>query len=138
MHHTRAFTDSHHTMRCPCVKKTFIDGLHPMIIFKTKVMFYKTKLFRCHSQMIILFIKSLCLLWVAEFWSLAAGFAHCLHFLDFHRRSVVNQSGPFTRGSVWSFLLLLDISFPFYVTVRLYWTSSNGTEPTHQITNCVV
>ena len=46
--HTRVFTDSHHTMRCPYVIKTVIDGLHPMIIFKTKVMFYKPKLFGCH------------------------------------------------------------------------------------------
>ena len=46
--HTRVFIDFHHTMRCPCVIKTVIDGLHPMIIFKTKVMFYKPKLFGCH------------------------------------------------------------------------------------------
>ena len=48
MHHARVFTDSHHTMRCPCVIKTVIDGLHPMILFKTKVMFYKPKIFGCH------------------------------------------------------------------------------------------
>ena len=46
--HTRVFILFHHTMRCPCVIKTVIDGLHPMIIFKTKVMFYKPKLFGCH------------------------------------------------------------------------------------------
>ena len=48
MHHARVFTDSHHTMRCPCVIKTVIDELHPMILFKTKFMFYKPKLFGFH------------------------------------------------------------------------------------------
>ena len=48
MHHARVFTDSHHTMLCLCVIKTIIDGLYPMILFKTIVMFYKSKLFGCH------------------------------------------------------------------------------------------
>ena len=46
--HTQVFTDFHHTMRCPCLIKTVIDGLHRMILFKTKVMFYKPKFFGCH------------------------------------------------------------------------------------------
>ena len=32
----------------PMCDKSVIDGLHPMIIFKTQVMFYKPKLFLCH------------------------------------------------------------------------------------------
>ena len=46
--HTRVFTNSHHTIRCPCVIKIVINGLHQMIIFKTKVMLYKPKIFGCH------------------------------------------------------------------------------------------
>ena len=45
MHHTRVFTDSHHTMQCQCVIKSVIDELHPMIIFETKSFVYKPKAF---------------------------------------------------------------------------------------------
>ena len=44
----------------------------------------------------------------------------------------------FTRGSAYPFLLLLDTSFLFHATVRIYWISSNGTEPTHQLPNVVL
>ena len=139
MHHARVFTNSHHTMRCPCVIKTVIDKSHAMIPFKTKVMFYKSKLFGCHFvndhfiyKIIVSFVGSGFLESHLQFRTLST------LFLDFHRRSVVNQSESFTLGSVYPFLILPNTSFPFYTTMQLCWTLYNGTEPTHQITNCGV
>ena len=59
----------------------------------------------------------------------------------FHRLSplelcLTKNTESFTRGGVYPCLLLPDISFPlpFHLTVKLYWTLSNGTEPTQSNT----
>ena len=53
---------------------------------------------------------------------------------------LTTNTGSFTRGGVYPYLLLPDTTFLllFHVTVQLYWTSSNDTEPTQSNTKCSV
>ena len=64
---------SHTTM--PMHDKTVIDESHPIIIFKQNfILLVNQNLFGCHILMTTFFYKITCLLWVANFRGLIAGF----------------------------------------------------------------
>ena len=64
-----------------------------------------------------------------------------IHYLDFHRRSVrtstcLSPEGMSNPSCYYPTQVFFSISC--YATVRLYWTSSNGIEPTHQSPSMVI
>ena len=132
-HHTRVFTDSHHTMQRQCVIKSVIDKLHPMIIFKQNSFVYKPKaFFGCHTSHDHFIYKTICFLWAANFRGLTAGSTRLPTLFGLSPLECLNQSGLSPEGVSSPSCYYPTQVLPFYSTVRLYWTSSNGTELTHQ------
>ena len=131
MHHTRVFTDSHHTIQRQCVIKSVIDGLHPMIIYKQNLFVYKPKVF-----------------WILQNHMFFVG----SEFLGSYRRLrtsfntfwtfIVRMFEPIWVFHLREYLTLLTITrhkfLPIYSTVRSCLTLSNGTKPTHQSPNEVI
>ena len=139
MHYARVFTDSHHTMRCPRVIKIVIDGLHPIIVFKTKFIFYKPKVFGYHfsndhftNKIIMSFVGS--------------------GFLESHRRlytpstlffllSPSECSKPVRVFHPWECLALLAITRHMFSLLYNYATLLDFIQryrAHHQITSCGV
>ena len=137
----RVLIDSYHTM-----PKPMHDKIHHLWItsndhFTKQIhLFSNQKLFGCYTSMIIYIKKNYVSFVGSEFLvsHLRLRTPRHFHGLSLLKLCLTKNTESFTRGSVYPCLLLPDTSFPFYTTVRLCWTSFNGTESTHQITNCGV
>ena len=104
----------------PCVIKSIILGLHPMIILQNKFhLFFKPKYFWMLHLNDHLYSKSCVFLWVANFRGLTTGFAS----LPTLSRAftvgcicITKTNRAFTRGGVYSYLLIPGTYFHFSFT----------------------
>ena len=105
--------------------------------FKTNSFVFKLKAFWMLHLNDHLYTKLMCLLWAVNFLCRMSKHFHGLSQLEL---CLTKNTGSFTRGGVYPSLILLNTSFPlpFHLTVRLCWTSSNGTEPTQSNGKCSV
>ena len=112
--------------RNPCVIKSIILGLHPMIILQNKFhLFFKQKSFGMLHLNDHLYSKSCVFLWVENFRGLTAGFTSLptlSRAFTVGHICITKTNGVFTRGGIYPYLLLPDtISFSVSIlTVRLY------------------
>ena len=137
-----------------CVIKSIISELYSMIILQNKFicfqndhftkqiyLFSNQKIFGCYTSMII-YIQNSCvfcrqLILVSHHRLCTPKHFHGLSPLEL---CLTTNTGSFTQGGIYPYLLLPDTSFflPFHVTMRLCWTLSNSTESTQSITKCSV
>ena len=109
--------------RNPCVIKSIILGLHPMIILQNKFhLFFKPKSFFFLMLHLNdhLYSKSCVFLWIANFQGLTAGYANLptlSRAFTVGHICITKTNGAFTRGGVYPYLLIPDtyfhFSFPF-------------------------
>ena len=107
--------------RNPCVIKSIILGLHPMIILQNKFhLFFKIKVFWMLHLNDHLYSKSCVFLWVANFCGLTVGFASLpilSQVFTVGHICITKTNGPFTLVGVYPYLLIPDtyfhLSFPF-------------------------
>ena len=130
----RVLTDSHHTMPKPMRDKIHHFWITSNDPFKKQFyLFSNQKLFRCFPSMII-YIQNSCVFYGAvNFRGPTAGFARLSTLLRPFIAGIMSTiTKSFTQGGVYPYLLIPNtyFSLPFYSTVRLFWTSSNSTEPT--------
>ena len=128
--------------RGPCVIKSRISGLHPIVILQNRFICFQTKRFLDVTLNDHLYSKLMCLFVGSEFLVLHRRLCTPRHFhgLSPLELCLTKNTGSFTRGGVYPHLLLPDTSFPllFHLSVQLCWTSSNNTEPTQSNTKHIV
>ena len=102
----------------PCVIKSIIFELYPMIILQKKFICFQIKAFWMLHLNDHLYSKPCVFLWVANFRGLTAGFAslptHSWAFTVGHI-CIIKNNGAFTRGGIYPYLLLPDTYFHFHV-----------------------
>ena len=107
----------------PCVIKSIISGLHPMIILQNKFFVFKPKSFWMLHLNDHLYTKLMCLLWAVNFWC-RTRLRMPKHFqgLSLLEICLTTNTWSFTRREIYPYLLLPDTSFPlpFHLTVQLY------------------
>ena len=102
----------------PCVIKSIISGLHPMIILQNKKFVFKPKAFGMLHLNDHLYSKSYVFLWVANFRGLITGFASLptlLRAFTVGYICITKNNEAFTRRGVYPYLLIPDTYFNFHV-----------------------
>ena len=105
----------------PCVIKSIISGLHPMIILQQNSFVFKPKAFWMLPLNDHLYSKSYVFLWVVNFRGLTAGFASLptlSRVFTVRHICITKNNGAFTRGGIYPYLLLPDTYFHFHVYNR--------------------
>ena len=145
--------NSHHTYRLlltpitqcqsPCMIKSIISGLHPMIILqkKKKSFVFKPKAFWMLNLNDHLYTKLMCLFVGCKFLS-HRKVRTPRHFYGLSQLELclTITNGSFTPRGCLSLLVITPhkFSLPHYSTVQLHWTSSYLTKPTQSNTKCSI
>ena len=106
-----------HFTQCqgPCLIKSIVSELHPMIILQNKFICFQTKAFWMLHLNDHLYTKLICLFMGSKVWCHTAGFAHLDTFTAFTAGIMSNHTNrSFTRGNVYLFLLLPNTSFLYH------------------------
>ena len=112
-----------HITQCqsPCVIKSIISGLHPMIILQSKFIVFKPKSFWMLHLIDHLYSKPCVFLWAATFRGPTSGFVSLPTLSpDFTvgHISIIKNIRAFIRGGIYPCLLLPDTYFDFHLYNR--------------------